>query len=329
VPSGLNFGKAFDAHYAEDKPYTEYVDSNVSPHFPYAAQIWTSMWHNVKGQQLDGALTVDPSALSYLLAATGPATAPDGLKVTSDNVVALLQKDVYAKFPEAAENEDRKDYILGIASAVEKKVLGGGGNSKALLEGLARGVSERRIVAWSSDQNIEKVLAGAAIGGTVSDTSQPYSMVSLNNGAAGKLDYYLGRSVKWERTGCGDLRDVSVTITLTNNAPTSGLPPYVTDRVNQQLPPGFVVGQNRTIIDYVATKGALLVGTTLDGKAEGAGVFDEEGHPTFRTIVEIKPGQSVTWVLHLQEPAGTQPVTVVRQPGVLPLQVDLDDRSCG
>lgn len=327
APSGLDFGKYYNAHYQGDGAYDEYVDSNESPHFPYAAQIWCSMWHNVTGQQLDGAFTVDPGALSYLLAATGPAKAPDGTQVTADNVVALLQKDVYATFPQPQENDDRKEYILDIAEAVEKRALSGAGNPRKLVQGLAQGVSERRIVAWSADPAVEQVLASAPIGGTVSDTTEPYSLLSINNGAGDKLDYYLKRSVSWERTGCGDSRPVTVTITLTNGAPASGLPPYVTTRSDRPTYP-TVPGQNRVVVDYVATIGAQLVGAEVDGQATGAAVFDEEGHPTFRTILELTPGQTRTFTLSLTEPAGDAPLTVVKQPGVLPVQVDVTDRSC-
>ena len=332
VPSsGLDFGKAYDQQYEKDQAYSQYIDSNLSPNFPYAAQIWCSMWQNASGEKLDGALTIDPGALSYLLAATGPAKAPDGVQVSADNVVALLQKDVYAKFPAEGEIEARKTYILGIAEAAEKKILAGTKNNKALLQGLARAVSERRIVAWSSNPDVAAVLAQAPIGGTIAPTAEPYSMLVVNNGAGGKLDYYLDRKVTWTRTGCGDSRDVTVTIQITNTAPASGLPPYVSQRVTEPgiTPPADLVpGQNRAVVSYLATKGAGLLGATLDGQASGAEVFDEEGHPSFRTIVEIKPGQTITWVLKLQEAAGDQPVTVVRQPAVTPLDMTVDDRSC-
>ena len=60
-----------------------YINSNVSPHFPYAAQIWIAMWKKFSGQRLDGAFAVDPTALSYLLAVTGPARLPDGTTVSA------------------------------------------------------------------------------------------------------------------------------------------------------------------------------------------------------------------------------------------------------
>ena len=46
------------------------------------------MWKKKSGQQVTGAIAIDPTALSYLLQVTGPATLPDGEVVSADNVVA-------------------------------------------------------------------------------------------------------------------------------------------------------------------------------------------------------------------------------------------------
>ena len=39
-----NFGPDYNRLWSVGAPYNEYVDSNVSPHFPYAARIWLAMW---------------------------------------------------------------------------------------------------------------------------------------------------------------------------------------------------------------------------------------------------------------------------------------------
>src|SRR6266567_681103 len=98
VTTTLDFGADYDAHYGKHDSTVDYLDSNVSPHFPYAAQVWASMWQRKTGQKIDGAIAIDPTALSYLLAVTGPATLPDGSQITADNVVALTQQDAYARF---------------------------------------------------------------------------------------------------------------------------------------------------------------------------------------------------------------------------------------
>ena len=105
---------------------TLYANGNLSPNFPYPAQIWASMWKAYSGQQVDGVIAVDPTALSYLLSVTGPATLPDDSHLSGANAVSLTQAASYAKFPGTSEAEvaRRQAYLLEIASAAGKKILG-------------------------------------------------------------------------------------------------------------------------------------------------------------------------------------------------------------
>jgi hypothetical protein len=56
-------------------------NSNLSPHFPYGAQVWLGLWKARYGQQLDGVIAVDPIALSYVLRATGEIRLKSGEKI--------------------------------------------------------------------------------------------------------------------------------------------------------------------------------------------------------------------------------------------------------
>src|SRR5512142_18183 len=88
VASGLNLGFQYDQLYSSMPDSTQdYADSNVSPHFPNASRIWVSMWQQKTGERLDGAIALDPTTLSYLLAVAGPTTTPDGTVVNAGNVV--------------------------------------------------------------------------------------------------------------------------------------------------------------------------------------------------------------------------------------------------
>ena len=84
----------------EVRPSSEYVDSNVSAALPVrrphlaghvAAQDRTSSW--------TARWRVDPQALAYLLAVTGPATLPDRSTVSASNVVQLTQQTLYRAVP--------------------------------------------------------------------------------------------------------------------------------------------------------------------------------------------------------------------------------------
>ncbi|MCW2526482.1 MAG: hypothetical protein JWM76_1342 [Pseudonocardiales bacterium] len=315
VSSGLDFGPEYAGHYGADQPFSQYVDSNESPHFPYAAQIWAAMWTAKTGEKVDGAMALDPTALSYLLQVTGPATLPDQTIVSGANVVALTEKEVYAKFPQdlPVANAARRQYFLDIAQASEERLLAGTGDARALLKAAARAATERRLLVWSADPAAEAILARHPVGGTVPDTSQPFSLLSVNNGSGGKLDYYLERSYVWERSACGSKADVKVTITLRNGAPTAGLPAYVVGRKDKPrvaTKPGDLL----SVLDYFATKGATFQNATLDGTATSAVVYSENGHPVFRIAAELPAGTTHTIVLLLREPTGSQPPLVIAQP---------------
>ena len=98
IDSGLDFGADYDNQWDGFDPTSQYLNSDVDPDFSYAAQIWAAMWQKKSGQHVDGAISLDPTALSYLLAVTGPAKMADGTQVSASNVVALTQSTVYAKF---------------------------------------------------------------------------------------------------------------------------------------------------------------------------------------------------------------------------------------
>ncbi|MER7279690.1 DUF4012 domain-containing protein [Dactylosporangium sp. NPDC000244] len=200
VPTGLDLGPEYDARYRETRSTDYLINSTTSPHFPYAARIWAAMWQRAHGERIDGAVAVDPTALSYLLAVTGPATAPGGERVDAGNVVALTQSTIYARYadPSPQGQAARKDYLLGLARAVEARILGGGldpARLRPLAEAARRAATERRLVAWSADERVQHLLEGTPVAGEVEQTARPYSGVVVVNAGANKLDYYLDRTV--------------------------------------------------------------------------------------------------------------------------------------
>jgi hypothetical protein len=326
IRTGLDFGGEYNELYGPSSPTTSFLDSNVSPHFPYAAQIWATMWQKVSGERVDGVLALDPTALSYFLAATGPATLPGGDVVDASNVVSLTQRDNYAIFP---DNGERKQFLVAVLRATARKVTSGAGRPVDLITATSRSAGEQRLIAWSRDPKIEKVLEQAGYASVIPQTKRPFSGLVLNNAAAGKLDYYLSRTLSYSRTGCGATRDVLVTITLTNNAPASGLPAYVTGRADDNPPADAKPGDNRMLIDYYATDGAQLQSASLNQEPTTAAALTMQGHAVFRMDLELPRGTTQTIVLHLEEPAGHGTPQIWRQPGVTPLQTTIFDQRCG
>ncbi|MDT4921672.1 MAG: hypothetical protein QOI15_2574, partial [Pseudonocardiales bacterium] len=247
--TGLTFGPDFAQMYGNYEPSNTYVNSDVSPHFPYAAQIWAAMWQKYSGQHLDGALAVDPTTLGYLLGATGGITMPDGTQVDGSNVVTLTQSTVYALKPDVNE---RKQYLLDIAKRVSEHLIDSTVSASSLVDAMGRAMGERRVLVWSADPAIEAELTRTSVSGAVPTTDAPYTGVVVINQSTSKLDYYLDRAITWQRTGCGSTRTVIAAVKLTNTAPASGLPPYVT--IRSDLPRASArPGDNNDDVSYYAT----------------------------------------------------------------------------
>ncbi len=325
IPTGLSFGAGYASAYGPSLPTSTFVDSNVSPHFPYAARIWQAMWKKVSGQQVDGVLALDPTALSYFLAVTGPAKLSGGGTISAANVVSLTERDEYVLFN---DNLKRKEFIVSVLKAASRKIISGAGSGLSVMQAASRSAAEQRLLAWSADPHVERVLKRSNFAGAIPQGKRPFSALIVNNAAAGKLDFYLTRSITYERTGCGSTRDVLITIKLTNNAPASGLPHYVVGRADNP-PPTAKPGDNHALVDYYATPGAQLSSVSLNGSEYTAAVEHDVGHPIFRFDLELPRGTTQTVALHLKEPAAVGPPRIWRQPGVTPLTVQKYDQACG
>jgi hypothetical protein len=252
---------------------------------------------------------------------------PSPMTVGADNIVSLTEKDEYALFPAYANNE-RKDFLVAVLKAASNKLTSGAGRAIELAHTMTRSSNENRLMVWSADPAIENVIATTSYSGAIPKSTRPFGGMVLNNTAAGKLDYYLVRSMDYRRIGCGPTRDVVVTLKLTNLAPAFGLPQYVVGRIDKHDYP-VQPGDNRTLLDYYATTGAQLLSATLNDKPTTIAVQDDLGKKIFRFDMELPRGTTQTLVLHLQEPAGTGSPQIWKQPGVTPLQVKVYDQKCG
>ena len=324
VPFGREWRGRYVGTYEVDR---QFVNTTASPHFPYVAQLWLSMWEHKTGKHLDGAVATDPTALGYLLGATGPVTLSDGQQLTKDNAVQVLENGVYAKFPQLTTQAitARKNYLVDAAKTIAGHVTDhADANPTSLVDALKQAVGEHRLVAFSDRSGEESQLDASSLAGRLSDTRQPFAGLVINNSAGSKLDYYLDRSITYERSTCAGTT-ATVTVKLTNAAPDHGLPPYVSTTIGLGRGPD---GLNQDQVSLYLTHGADLSGVTVDGKRQFMQTDQERGHPIISFNVRLEPGQSKTLVYKVEEPAATGPVVVPVQPLVRPMHVDVRSPSC-
>ncbi|NIH93655.1 hypothetical protein FHU31_000611 [Mycolicibacterium fluoranthenivorans] len=314
----LDLGPEYAEQYGFANASTDFRNSNLSSHFPYAAQIWKSMWAQQSGINADGAIAIDPVALSYILGAVGPVTLADGEKVTKDNVVELTESIAYQRFP--TDQTARKQYLQDIANAVVKKMTGTVESPRQLLEALGKAVGEGRIAAWSASPDEQKLLEETPLGHAVPADSAPYAAVVINNLGGNKMDYYLRREIEYAGDGCSaDHRNTTVTVKLKSVAPDAPLPDYVAgaNGVIPNIPFTMPSGSMLTSVRLVATKDAKILSAFSNGERIPVFTGTERGHPTFEIQVAIPPRQAGELVFRLSEP------TVPGEPRV-PIQPLID-----
>jgi len=267
------------------------------------------MWQEQFGEALDGVIATDPVALSHILAATGPADLPGGGTITAENAVELTMKKVYDRYPTVDENTVRDDYLEGISRSVFGKLLSGSGDPKALAEQLGDAAGEHRLLVYSTHADDQRRLEQTPLAGAVPRGNGPFAGVVVNNYSGNKLDYYLDRKLVYDRSSCAsaDERVESrITVTLTNNAPITGLPPYVDDRLDPENFRGERArGGSTSLVQVFATEGAELLGAELDGRDLLMTAGLEQGKSVFQSNVTLLAGQSRTLVLRLSEPRAT------------------------
>lgn len=301
-----------------DTKLGQYVqDVNFTPDFPRTAELSAAWWRLRFGTEVDGVLSVDPIALSYLLEATGPLEVA-GRTISADNAREELLSRPYLELSPQAQDV----FFAQVAREVFGAVVGGAGDPRLTLEALARGAEERRLLVHSFVPEEQQRIDGTAVTGALVDASseQPHVGVYLNDGTGSKMSYYLEYDVRVSAEWCSDgVQQYGGRLDLASVAPpdVASFPDYVTG--------GGAFG---------TTPGEQLVGVTLyapldgqigeleiDGEPiDGLPTVEHEGRPAQVAVFLLEPGESetLTWKVRTgpdQPGAARLDVTPPSQPG--------------
>jgi hypothetical protein len=301
----------------ETKLATFFADVNFTPDFPRTAELASAMWQERIGQRVDGVLSIDPVALSYLLEATGPVTLRDGATLTSSNAVDVLLNQVYVDIPDPVE---QNEYFADAASRVFDAVASGAGSPRLLVDGLARGVAEGRIYAWSTDEQEQATLSDTAMGGELipADGKTPYVGFYLNDATGAKMQYYLDYDAVVEATGCATdgTQTFDATFTMTSNAPADGADlPVSIIGPGFGAPPGTMLMNLRVYAPAGGTFGTMTVGK----QKLRFDTLAHDDHVVARLAILLTPGETQRLKVELTSgPDQTGAPRVDITPGVRP-----------
>jgi hypothetical protein len=313
----------FLARYSQFDP-GEYVrDATFSPDLPTVASVLAQEYVQAGGVPVDGVLAIDPYGLAALLHFTGAIQVP-GLPVplTSHNAAYVLLKEQYTTFDAGETNEDllRHDFLqAALHVAFDKLVNGSLPAPKTLAAVLDPAVVQGRISFWSLNRSEQPLLHQLGIDGSFPATrGGDLLAVTTQNSGGNKIDAFLHTSVLNHVTFNPSNGDVAsaVTITLTNDAPGSGLPPIVID---SSADPDLAPGTNFMWLTLYSP--LIFEKASIDGAPETMSSGVEVGVKAYSGYVDVPPGTTVTLRVDLAGQVASRdtfPISVRLQPAANP-----------
>jgi hypothetical protein len=298
----------------------------ATPDFARSGELARAMWQQSTGQAVDGVISLDPVATSYLLGATGPIDAGAGITLDAGNAAEFLLSTVYSTFDEQVAQDL---FFANVTGKVFTAITSGEADAAALVNALSRSAEESRLRVWSSRSGEQSELAGLAIAGEVPSSTAGKTAfgVYLNDSTGGKMDYYLTSSVGIASAICrNDGRpNFEVKVRLSSSAPAdaaTSLPDYVTADGNFNVDPGNVA----TNVFVYAPSGSVPYSVTINGEEYSFVASEHAGNSVAGVNVELAPGEGSTISMKFVGLAGAaQAVSLEHTPMASPVATSLDN----
>lgn len=284
----------------------DWRDINASANVPYAGQLIYDGWLQHTGQKLDGVVFVGQGTVAHLAAAGGTISVRDNV-LNKDNIVEFLTKGIYAKYPSVpTKNKVVTEVMQQLFANLTSKPL----DAANFFASISNDKTGDRLTAWAADKTVQKKLVSAGAAGQVSEKLGPTVQVTVNNAGGNKLEAYANLEIEYALGACDQMtwegyyaRESSLKVKVSNNAPKSGLPAYVTPRLDENFTgEPRVKGSNRELISVYAPVGANELEFTIDGEPAFPSVGVDRSHPVWVFDLELLPGQSRVIEIKLLEP---------------------------
>jgi hypothetical protein len=270
---------------------------NRTADFPTAAIAMERYWAATSDIEVDGLIVADPFALATLLELAGPVEDPRFGTFDAETVVDYVTNEAYAEF---TDPDERKE-VLGAASAAAFAAFLSAGTAPedtfTLIGALGGLVEGGNLLMHATDDDLQAALVRAGVAGEIADADGDLVNVVTNSGSVSKVDYYVGRHIDHRVTLLEDgATRNELEVTLSNDAPTTGRPPYVIGSNSPSLEPGGMLSS----VTVYTSPGARF--SEIPPAADDLPAFTETelGRPVHEGWTRLASGEqetrSYTWV---------------------------------
>ena len=208
----------------------------ISPHFPATGEVIAQLYPQSGGTELDGVFAMDPFVLQALLGFTGPISLADAdTELDQEDLARFLLTGQY----DVDDGAEPADLLAAASQAIVLRMFGATLPSPPIVaETLSPLAAQGRLAGWARDADEQALFDDIDLDGALPDLDGGDGIAAVfNNLGSNKLDVYLDRELDYDAAVDIDTGEVSATatVTLTNAAPSGGLPDPV---IGSSQPPG-------------------------------------------------------------------------------------------
>jgi hypothetical protein len=282
---------------------------NVMPDFPSVAQAILNSYEAATGKRLDGVILADPFAEASLLEATGPVQLPGyDVEIDADNVVAFTTNEAYSLFTDSVR---RKRLLGDVARVAFEGFVTQPSSDKVDLAGFLDAAGGRHIQVFSDDPVMQRGLIATPVAGTLRPPGADDDLVSVvvNSAAGSKVDFYQERSIRYDVELLDDGSAAgTLDLTLRNDAPASGQPPYVIGPFRSlgegagPILPNLVAGESVALVNVYCGADCVPQQARLDGTPVSVGTDVDLGMRYVQHYYSIRSGDQHTLRVRWDDP---------------------------
>ena len=133
-----------------------WLNDNISPHFPYAADVWIDKFSRYLGYEIEGVITIDPIVVARYMKKKNVSFMVNNEKISGRNFVDMTLYEAYIRFDE--RDNERIEFLSEITKSLFENISFNDliSPSTFLLLNTAR--DEGRVQIYAKDPNLRKAL---------------------------------------------------------------------------------------------------------------------------------------------------------------------------